>query len=160
MPGVREILDRFRPAGAPGGATRAGVPVDRAETLVIELRPVFDELAPVLQECARIGREVAETAQRRESEAARRALAIVARARTASEAERAAAAASARARVARETERTMSVARDDAEAVRLRGEQRRARLLAAVLDLVRADLHGLTDDDHHRRKSIKRSAGP
>ena len=37
---IRGILDRLRPAGAPGEATRPGVPVDRLEPLRAELAPL------------------------------------------------------------------------------------------------------------------------
>jgi vacuolar-type H+-ATPase subunit H len=143
---VRGILDRLRPAGAPGGAARAGVPVDRRESLDRELAPVFAHLEPVLQECARITQEAADAARRRAAEADRQADDIVAAARTASEAERAEAATAARTSAARETERILAEARDEAQEVRRRGEQRRSSLVAHVVDLVRGDLRGLADD--------------
>lgn len=40
MPGVRDFLSRFRPAGAPG-AGRAAVPADRRHELEAELGPVL-----------------------------------------------------------------------------------------------------------------------
>jgi hypothetical protein len=144
--GVREILDRLRPAGAPGGAARAGVPVDRRARLATELAPVFGHLEPVLQECLRITAEATAQAQRREADAARRAHDIVARARTESDADRADIAAKARATASSETERSLAQARRQAQDVHRRGEQRRPELLARVIDLVRADLRALADD--------------
>ncbi len=44
MPGLGDLLDRFRPVGAPGGATAAGVPVDRRAEALAELEPVFAAL--------------------------------------------------------------------------------------------------------------------
>lgn len=68
MARVRDILYRFRPSGAPGSPSRAGVPVDRARGLAEELAPVFAALAPTLAECADI-----EAAGRRQAQAARTA---------------------------------------------------------------------------------------
>lgn len=142
---VRGILDRLRPAGAPGEATRPGVPVDPRESLANELAPVFAALEPVRQECARITEEAMVAARQREAEAARKAQDIVARARAEGEAERARAAASARAVAARETERILADAQAQAENIRRRGEQDRPQLLSRVLELVRADLRALAN---------------
>lgn len=54
MPQARDFLDRFRPAGAPGAASRAGVPADRAAELASELAPVLALLAGTDAECHRI----------------------------------------------------------------------------------------------------------
>jgi vacuolar-type H+-ATPase subunit H len=54
VPQARDFLDRFRPAGAPGAASRAGVPVDRAAELASELEPVLALLAGTHAECGRI----------------------------------------------------------------------------------------------------------
>lgn len=51
MPNVRDILSRFRPAGAPG-ASRAAVPVDRRRQLESELSPVLVLLDGPSAECA------------------------------------------------------------------------------------------------------------
>lgn len=51
MPGLRDYLDRFRPAGGPGaGAT--GVPADRSRELQAELTMVLALLDDVHAECA------------------------------------------------------------------------------------------------------------
>jgi vacuolar-type H+-ATPase subunit H len=144
---VRDILDRFRPAGAPGGATGAGVPVDRQQSLTDEVATVFADLEPTIQECARIAHEADEQAQRREKDAQRRAHDLVARARSESEAERAGAAAAVRARAASESERILADARQQAQQVRRRADERRPRLLARVVELVRADLRAFADSD-------------
>lgn len=54
MPQLGDFLSRFRPAGAPGAASRAGVPADRAAELSAELEPVLAMLADTDAECARI----------------------------------------------------------------------------------------------------------
>ncbi|HXZ70462.1 MAG TPA: hypothetical protein VEH31_06230 [Streptosporangiaceae bacterium] len=49
-----DFLDRFRPAGAPGAAARAGVPADRARELAVEVEPVLASLDGTHAECQRI----------------------------------------------------------------------------------------------------------
>jgi len=51
MPRVRDLLYRFRPSGAPGGASATGVPIDRAATVAAELEPLFGQLAEVERRC-------------------------------------------------------------------------------------------------------------
>lgn len=51
MPGLRDYLDRFRPAGGPGAGT-AGVPADRSSELHAELTMVLALLDGVHAECA------------------------------------------------------------------------------------------------------------
>lgn len=54
MPQLRDFLSRFRPAGAPGAAARAGVPVDRSRELEAEVGPVLALLDGVDAECSRV----------------------------------------------------------------------------------------------------------
>jgi vacuolar-type H+-ATPase subunit H len=54
LPQLRDFLERFRPAGAPGAAASAGVPADRSRELEAELGPVLALLEGVDAECARI----------------------------------------------------------------------------------------------------------
>jgi len=54
MPRVRDVLYRFRPSGAPGGASTSGVPIDRAATVAAELEPLFGQLAEVERQCESI----------------------------------------------------------------------------------------------------------
>lgn len=54
LPQLRDFLERFRPAGAPGAAASAGVPADRSRELEAELRPVLALLEGVDAECARM----------------------------------------------------------------------------------------------------------
>jgi vacuolar-type H+-ATPase subunit H len=44
MPPLRDFLTRFRPAGSPGAAARAGVPADRSGELEAEVAPVLARL--------------------------------------------------------------------------------------------------------------------
>ncbi|HUY45429.1 MAG TPA: hypothetical protein VMV92_06845 [Streptosporangiaceae bacterium] len=64
MPQLRDFLDRFRPAGAPGAAARAAVPVDRSSELEAELAPVLALLDGVDAECARIVAQARREAER------------------------------------------------------------------------------------------------
>jgi F0F1-type ATP synthase membrane subunit b/b' len=54
VPQLGDYLSRFRPAGAPGAAARAGVPADRAAEASAELAPVLARLAETESECNRI----------------------------------------------------------------------------------------------------------
>ena len=54
MTQARDFLDRFRPAGAPGPAARAGVPADRAAELAAEVEPVLALLDDTQAECDQI----------------------------------------------------------------------------------------------------------
>jgi dsDNA-specific endonuclease/ATPase MutS2 len=63
MPPLRDFLTRFRPAGAPGAAARAGVPADRSGELESEVGPVLALLDDTQAE-----RERLVTQARREAE--------------------------------------------------------------------------------------------
>lgn len=78
MPQLGDFLDRFRPAGAPGAATRAGVPADRVAELSAELDPVLAMLAATDAQCARIVAEAGREASRIAGAARERAVRIAA----------------------------------------------------------------------------------
>lgn len=61
MPHISDLLHRFRPIGAPGSASRAGVPADRVAELAAELEPVLEILAATEERSAAV---VAEAEQR------------------------------------------------------------------------------------------------
>ena len=65
MPGVRDLLYRFRPAGAPGPPSAAAVPADRVADRVAELAPVFALLAETETRCAVLREEAARDAPER-----------------------------------------------------------------------------------------------
>ncbi len=54
MPQLRDFLRRFRPAGTPGAAARAGVPMDPARELEAEVVSVLTLLDGTQDECERI----------------------------------------------------------------------------------------------------------
>jgi len=93
LPQLGNFLDRFRPAGAPGAASQAGVPVDRAAELAAELGPVLARLAGTDAECARIVAEAERSASQIASDARERAAAITAGGRARAQAARSEAAA-------------------------------------------------------------------
>jgi vacuolar-type H+-ATPase subunit H len=54
MPQLRDFLARYRPAGSPGAAARAGVPADRSGELESEVAPVLALLADTEAERERL----------------------------------------------------------------------------------------------------------
>jgi len=136
VPGLRDYLDRFRPAGAPG-AGGTGVPADRSRELETELTTVLALLDGVHAECAGVVAQARRDAER-----------IVAAAR--SEAAAVADDADRRARVARDeaarevlaaarAEAVGTVARADQQALRVRDRagQHIAALASRAVGLVR-----------------------
>jgi hypothetical protein len=134
MPRVRDLLYRFRPAGAPGAASSAGVPVDRGADLAAELDPVFARLAATERECAEIVAAAHGAADARRAQAAQQARACVATARERLDDERAAAAA------VRRSGGPEADALDDSQAevseVRRRADERMGTYVDRVVDRV------------------------
>lgn len=62
MSRVRDLLYRFRPAGAPGAASAAAVPMDRRSSLEAELSPLFAWLAVTERECDAVREEASNRA--------------------------------------------------------------------------------------------------
>lgn len=143
MPRVRELLNRFRPAGAPGAASGAGVPVDRRAGVEAELEPVFAALEETQRECARLREAALAAASASGTETAGRAASIVEQARLDATAIRAEAAAEARQRAAKEIAEVGAAAAEQVDEVRRAAQLRRPELVAAVVAEVRAELAGL-----------------
>lgn len=118
MPRIRDLLYRFRPAGAPGVAGPAGVPVDRVSDLAAELGPVLARVDPVQQRCAEIVAQARRDAAQVVADEGEAARAVVSRARARFDAERAAAAAEVRQRWDREAGALLTAAEDDADVIR------------------------------------------
>lgn len=140
MPRMRDVLYRFRPAGAPGGAGAAGVPIDRAATLAAELEPLFSQLAVVESACDGIRDDAARHAAAIKERDAERARAIVAAATGRVGSERAAAVSRMRDRAAADATADLPAARDEAAALSNRAAQRMpdyvGRVVAAVGKLI------------------------
>jgi len=141
MPKVRDILDRFRPAGPPGAASTVGVPADRLAGAEAELAPVFAALAEAERRCADTRERAEREAGRRTAQAHRMAAAIVTRARSQERAERAATAAGALAAAEAESARLSADSHQAAAKLRAEGERR----LPALVDLVVARARELAE---------------
>lgn len=102
MPVATDLLHRFRPAGAPGSASVAGVPEDVADRRAAELAPVFAALATTHAQADRIRAGAEAEARRLEEDATRRAASLRAGAAQDAEAVAAGVVARARARAAEE----------------------------------------------------------
>ena len=137
---ARDVLDRLRPAGSPGAAAPAGVPVDRRAGAAAELAPVFAALADVEDDCRRVRAAATAEAARRRQAGIQRAADLLARARLGAEGERAAAAAELRRRADTAAAELQSRADREAAELRERALRQRSQMVGAVLDRVRADL--------------------
>ncbi len=137
------FLRRLRPAGTPGAAAPAGVPLDRTARLAAELGPVLALLDEVEQEASRIrvdGRAAAR-ARRVAGEAAARS--VVAKATAAEAAVRANAAAAELASADNEVEEELAAARQAAAEIRGRAEERMPDLADRAVEGLLETLAGL-----------------
>lgn len=138
MPTARDLLQRFRPLGAPGAAAPSGVPADRRAERDRELQPVFDALVDVQEEVGRIRAAATAQAHVRGEQAEQQAAALLRTARRDAATARAEAAAAAAARVEEESRRVLAEAEADAAVVVRRAEERYAGLVDRVVHGVRA----------------------
>ncbi len=133
MPG-RELLERFRPASAPGAVGRVGVPSDVHEDA--EVLAVLSALGPTVAQAEAVREQARQSARSLAEEAERQAQALQARARLEATEARATAAAQARETGRREGERLMAEAQTQARSLLTQAE----RDLPAVVDRVIAGL--------------------
>lgn len=138
----RDLLQRFRPAGAPGTAAAAGVPADRVAELSAELEPVLAQLDETGEEAVRIRAEGSREAARIRAEAEQRARTMVATAVREAEGDRLAAAARVNQRAAAEAAQTVAVARAEAAELRREADERLQQYADRVLAAVRSALPG------------------
>jgi len=138
MSRVERILERLRPAGAPGTAAPAGVPADRVAEAAAELEPVLARLDDVQAECDRIRAEAAGEADRRRRVAVEQARQLVAEGRRAAEAERSAAAAAVERKVTSDAAAARANAERSAGDVRELADTRTAALVDRVATMVLA----------------------
>ncbi|HEY6706309.1 MAG TPA: hypothetical protein VJB61_01800 [Actinomycetota bacterium] len=131
-----DFLNRFRPAGTPGAAARAGVPVDRAAEAAAELEPVLALLAVAESACAAVRERAQQDAEDIGERARARADGRLAEARARADSERAAAAARARARGQAESVRLTARAERRATARRELAEQRMPGYVGRVVAMV------------------------
>jgi hypothetical protein len=135
MSTIRDLLDRFRPAGTAGPAGAVGVPADRVTERSAELAPVFASLAEAQVAAARIRSDAAERAQSRRAAAAAAAELVVAEARQRVKAVRAEAAAAAHGAAHAAAEEVLDRARAEAARLRDRATQRLPRYVGLVVDV-------------------------
>jgi hypothetical protein len=133
MARVERILERLRPAGAPGAAAAAGVPADRIAERAAELEPVLARLDPVQARCERLRSDAAVEVARRRRAAADQSRQMLAEARRAAQAERAAAAAAVERAVEAEAAAARLAAERDAAAVRELAAARMDQLVDRVV---------------------------
>lgn len=136
MPALRDALDRFRRAGTPGPAARAGVPVDRVAEAAAELEQVFTALADTQLECRHAREVAAQQADEVRREAQRRAAQLVEDARRRSESVRAEAAATERVKTDTEAAKLSADATLQAARVTAAASERMTGYVARVVDLV------------------------
>jgi len=130
---ARDLLYRFRPAGAPGAASATGVPVDRVADLEAELQPLFDDLARTGLEFADIIARARRAAADAHMAAVDRAAGLVTAARARVGGEHAAAMALTRERGESDSAAVLAAAERDAAQVRRRGEERMQSFVDSVL---------------------------
>jgi cell division septum initiation protein DivIVA len=132
-----DFLNRFRPAGTPGAAARAGVPVDRPAEAAAELEPILALLAEAESAGVAIRERARQDAKGIREQARARADSLVAEARARAEGERAVTAAGARARGQAESARLTGQAERRAAARREWAEQRMPGYVARMVAMVR-----------------------
>ncbi|GAB3979425.1 hypothetical protein GCM10029978_074770 [Actinoallomurus acanthiterrae] len=137
MARLRDLLERFRPAGAPGAAARTGVPADRATELAAELADVFATLEPVQAECTAIREAARRDARDARGRAHDQADTLIAEARMRVAAERAAAAARAGERVSAEYAAIVTDAEGIAAQIRARADERLPALVARAISVLK-----------------------
>lgn len=126
------ILDRFRPAGAPGPAGPVGVPANGDQGPAVELAPVFAALGADVESCRRMVDEARREADGELSSAVEEAAAVIARARLDEGAERARAAARVEQAASAQDAQLLARARKDADDL----ERSRTALLPGLVRTV------------------------
>jgi vacuolar-type H+-ATPase subunit H len=121
---IRDILRRFRPAGAPGPATGAGVPVDHLAEIGTELAPILALLVDTREQAAGIRQAAEVEARRRIAEADQASARMLAEAHARAAAARAEAFTAGRAEADRAGAATMTAARREAGLIRARARSR------------------------------------
>jgi len=143
------ILDRFRPAGAPGPAGPVGVPATGEQGPAVELAPVFAALAPDVESASQMVQEARREADGTLSDALAEAVAIRARARADEGTERARAAARVEQDAAARDAELLARARQEADEL----ERARTTLLPGAVRKVMERLWSeqLTSEQQARR---------
>jgi len=136
VPGLRDYLDRFRPAGAPGAGGTA-VPADRSRELEAELTTVLELLDDVHAECAGVVAQARQDAEQIVAAARAEAATMTGDADRRARAARDEAAWEVLAAARTEAAGTVARARQQALRIRERAEQRIPALASRAVGLVR-----------------------
>jgi hypothetical protein len=137
VPRVRDLLYRFRPAGAPGAAGPAGVPANRDAERATELEPLFAQLADAERECAEIREQGRRDAERIRARGVEEARSILAAATAGIQAARAAASAQMQRKAETESAALLASAQAQAAAVRESAAQRIPEYVDLAVESVR-----------------------
>ena len=137
MPALRDFLARFRPAGPPGAAARAGVPADRSRELEAEVGPVLALLESTDAERMRIIAQARRDADQITAAARAEAAAIAADAEQRAERAREQAAQQVVASAREETAGTVDSARQQAMNTQELARQRMPALVSRAVDAIR-----------------------
>jgi len=137
MPQLHDFLIRFRPAGAPGAAGRAGAPADRSLELEAEVGPVLVLLESTDAERERIVAEARHTAGQITAAAQAEAAVIAADAERRARSAREEAARQVMALALDEAARAVDSARQQAAQTRELARQRIPVLVDRATDLIR-----------------------
>jgi len=135
---VSGLLQRLRPAGAPGAAGPVAVPAQPEDGALAELAPVFDALAPVIIECDAIRTAAGQAAAEKAADARRDAAAVVADATSRAPAERAVAAAAVQRSGDEVADKLVANAQAAAAQLKIDGAQRLDDLTELVIRNLRA----------------------
>ncbi len=136
MPRVRDLLHRFRPAGAPGPAGSAAVPVDHGADRAAELAPVFALLADTERRCTELRERAGRDAEDIRDRARESSRATLADAELRAASERADAAAGVAEEASGDSAATVAAAHRDADRLRDRATERTPRWVGRVVDEV------------------------
>lgn len=129
MARARDLLDRFRPAGAPGAAAAVGVPADRLAEVSEELEPVLALLDEVAQQCTALRAAGEARAARLREEGLQRVAQVQSSGREKARAARAEVAARAQRQVEEDRTRALAEGAREAAAVLRRAGTRRQDLV-------------------------------
>lgn len=137
MPPLRDFLTRFRPAGSPGAAARAGVPADRSGELEAEVAPVLARLDDTDAEHERLIAQARRDGEQIVAAARAAADAITADAARRAETVREQAAQRVMAAARKQGARTTQVATQQAAQIRELARQRMPALVSRVVGTLR-----------------------
>jgi hypothetical protein len=136
LPQFRDFLDRFRPAPAPGAASRVAVAADRARQLSDELQPVLALLAATHAECERVVAAAHREARQLEDQAHQQVAATRAEAQRRAEAARATAAEEVIAAARERAGKAVDDALRRARSWRRANDQQVSELVGAAVELI------------------------